>query len=229
MNPAEPENVTPYPSHNVALALLLVLLASVAVTLSLLLSVDDPVRLKALIEDDGPVQGVGLTCIALCLAMALFYTVFDRERRSSYLLLSYLLLFYTLREADYHYRVSEYAKATQFKRFFLHEQIPLTTKLFLATIIVLFLIALYQYLTREKSAFLLAVRQRLPWALFTVGWGVSFFFSQLVDQVPLFHNVSGQVAEELLESTAQAFALTSMILFRLQARANRQAALGGLP
>ena len=207
---------TPYPSLRTTGMLFAVLLVSILISLGLLLSVEDPVRLKALIEDDGPVQGAGLLCVSLCLLLSLYYTLADPGRRHSYLLLSYLLLFYTLREADYHYKLSDYAKATQFKRFFLHENIPLSSKVFLATIVVLFLVTLYQYLKREKQGFLNALEQRLPWTLFSVAWAGSFVLSQIVDQVPVFHNVTGQVAEEVLEASAQIFALVAMLLFRYQ-------------
>lgn len=217
----------PHPSHLTSWFLLGFILLGIAGSLALLLSVEDPVRLKALIEDQGPVQGLGLSCVALSLLISLFFALTDSERRASYIRLSYLLLFYTLREADFHYKLSEHAKATQFKRFFLHDQIPLSSKIFLATIVILFLFTLYQYLRNERQGFLLAVQQRLPWALFAVAWAGAFVMSQIVDQVPLFHNVSGQVAEEVLESSAQIFALVAMILFRIQAQGNRLTAAAG--
>ena len=174
--------------------------------------------LKALIEDDGPVQLVGQTCIALAFFSCLFYSLVDRERRSSYLPLSYLLLFYTLREADYHYKVSEYAKVTQIKRFYSHELIPFSTKVLMATLVILFLVVLYRYLKREKEGYLLALRKRLPWAIFAFFWGGTFVLSQIVDQLPVLHNATGQIFEEILESSAEVLALLALILFRLQCR-----------
>jgi hypothetical protein len=191
--------------------LLAVLMVAAMVTL---LSVEDQVSLKRLIEDDGPVQFFGQSAIALAFFMALFYTVADKARRRSYLYLSYLLMFYTLREADYHYKLSEHAKATQFKRFFGHDMIPLTSKLFLFAIVVLFLIVFVTYLREHRETFKTALLQRLPWALMTAAWGVVFFLSQAVDQIPWFHNVTGQVFEEIFESSAEAIALIAMVLFR---------------
>ena len=143
----------------------------------------------------------------------------DRQRRTDYIHLSYLLMFYALREADYHYEVSEHAKATQFKRFFSHELISLSSKLFLATIVILFLVVLYRYLKTQKPVFIEALINRLPWALCAFAWGVVFFLSQAVDQIPVFHNVTGQVFEEIFESSAEVLALLAMVLFRLQLRA----------
>jgi len=188
--------------------------------LVVLLSVDDPVRLKVIIEDDGPVQAVGQTAIAIAFAMALWFSVADRYRRRSYIYLSYLLMFYTLREADYHYKLSEYAKATQFKRFFSHEMIPLSSKLFLFTIVVLFLYVFYTYLKEHRETFITSVKSGMPWALMAGAWGLVFFLSQFVDQVPLFHNVTGQVFEEVFESSAEVLALLAMVLFRMQVRAS---------
>ncbi len=184
----------------------------------LLLGVEDPVRLKQLIEDDGPVQGAGLLAITLAFALSVWFTLTDGLRRSSYLHLSYLLLFYMLREADYHYKLSEYAKATQFKRFFAHELIPISKKLFLATIVILFLVVLYRYLRRELPGFFIALRRHLPWALCTACWAGVFFLSQAVDQIPLFHNEQGQVIEEVFEAGAEVLALVAMLLFRVQIR-----------
>ena len=140
----------------------------------------------------------------------------DPIRRRSYLLLSYLLLFYTLREGDYHYRVSEYAKATQIKRFYSHEMIPFSTKVLMASITLLFLCCLYRYIKENKDVFLGALQSRLPWALMTFFWGSVFFLSQLIDQLPFFHNVIGQVFEEVFEATAELLALIAVLLFRYQ-------------
>jgi hypothetical protein len=195
-----------------------VLAALMLLAMAALLSVDDHVRLKQLIEDDRPVQGFGQAAIALAFVMALFYTLVDKQRRRAYLYLSYLLMFYTLREADYHYELSDYAKATQFKRFFSHELIPLSSKLFLFTIVALFLVVFVTYLKKHRSTFFAALNARMPWALMAAAWGAVFFMSQAVDQIPWFHNVTGQVFEEIFESTAEVLALLAMVLFRLELR-----------
>ena len=208
----------PYPGPAVTAVIFGLLLAAMLASAAVLLAVDDPVRLKQLIEDSGPVQLVGQTAIFAAFALAGLFALFDRRRGTDYLCLCYLLMFYALREADYHYKVSEHAKATQFKRFFSHELIPLYTKLFLATIVILFLVVMYRYLKKQKPVFIAALKARLPWALMAFAWGGVFFLSQLVDQVPLFHNVTGQVFEEIFESSAEVLVLTAMILFRLQVR-----------
>lgn len=207
-----------YRGHRTTLVLAGTALAVMVVSIAWLLSVGDDVRLAQLIEDDGPVQLVGQTCIALTFLICVFYAIVDKKRRSSFIPLSYLLLIYTLREADYHYEVSPFAKATQFKRFYSHEMIPLSTKLFMAAIIILFLVVLFRYLKQERPGFLSAVQQRLPWALFASAWAGIFVMSQIVDQIPLFHNVTGQVFEEVFESSAEVLALISVILFRMQVR-----------
>jgi hypothetical protein len=210
------QDVEPRPSRKITLLLFALVFAAMGGSILWLGSVDDPVRLKALIEDSGPVQLTGQTAIAMAFALSLVFCLIDRQRRSSFLMLSYLLMFYTLREADYHYKVSEHAKATQFKRFFSHEMIPISTKLFLAAIVILFLVVLYKYLRKEKDTFLVALRNRLPWALFAFAWGVVFFMSQFIDQVPVFHTVHGQVFEEVFEASAEVLALLSIILFWVQ-------------
>lgn len=194
--------------------------ALMLISMVLLLSVDDPVKLKQLIEDEGPVQWFGQAAIALAFLMALYFTLFDRERRRSYLYLSYLLMFYTLREADYHYKLSEHAKATQFKRFFGHELIPVSSKLFLCAIVVLFLIVFVTYLKEHRHSFLEALGKRLPWALFSCAWALVFFMSQAVDQIPWFHNITGQVFEEVFESSAELLTLLAMVLFRVEVAAS---------
>ena len=206
----------PHPTLKSTIVLFTLLALAMLGSLAGLLSVEDPVYLKALIEDSGIVQMVGQSAIALAFTLSLFYALCDKKRRSAYLSLSYLLLFYTLREADYHYKLSEHAKASQFKRFFSHELIPLSSKLFLAAIVILFLVVLYRYLRQEKSHFILALRNKLPWALVTLAWFCVAFLSQVIDQVPLFHNVTGQVFEEVFESTAEVLTLTAMVIFRIQ-------------
>jgi hypothetical protein len=207
-----------YREHRTTLVLAGTALAVMVVSIAWLLSVGDDVRLAQLIEDDGPVQLVGQTCIALTFLICVFYAIVDKKRRSSFISLSYLLLIYTLREADYHYELSPFAKATQFKRFYSHEMIPLSTKLFMAAIVILFLVVLFRYLKQERPGFLSAVQQRLPWALFASAWAGVFVMSQIVDQIPLFHNLTGEVFEEVFESSAEVLALISVILFRMQVR-----------
>jgi hypothetical protein len=213
-------STAPYPSTRSALVLIGLVFVAMLVTGAMLLGVEDPVRLKALIEDAGPVQMVGQTCIFIAFGLACCFALLDRERRVAYTQLSYLLMFYALREADFHYKVSEHAKATQFKRFFSHELIPISTKLFLAAIVLLFLVVMYRYLRTQLPTFLTALRAKLPWALAVLAWGVVFFLSQAVDQIPAFHNVTGQVFEEIFESGAEVLALLAMLLFRLQVRAD---------
>jgi hypothetical protein len=162
----------------------------------------------------------GQIAIAITFVISLLFCVIDRQRRTDFLMLSYILMFYTTREADYHYPVSEYAKASQVKRFFSHELIPISTKLFLARIVILLLVVLVKYVRREKDTFRRALTQRLPWALFTLAWGLVFGLSQFFDQVPLFHTVHGQVFEEVLEASAVVLALLSIILFRIQVTAS---------
>ncbi len=213
----------PYPSHKVSVALLASLFVAATMALILLLCVDDRLILKQLIEDSGPVQMVGQTSIFLAFCISLYYAFADKIRRSSYLPLSYLLLFYTLREADYHYKVSDYAKVSQIKRFYLHDMIPLSTKLLMATILLLFLVVFYRYVMREKDGFLLAFKQKLPWAIFVFAWFCVAFLSQAIDQIPLFHNVAGQVFEEVFESTAEILVLIALVLFRIQLRGDARA------
>ncbi len=212
-------NQLPYPGLRATAALFLLVVLCMILAGAFLLQVEDMHYLKQLIEDDGPVQWVGQTAIFIAFGLACLFAITDGRRRVAYTQLSYLLMFYALREADYHYELSEHAKATQFKRFFSHELIPLSSKLFLAAIVILFLIVLYRYLSSQRAFFFAALRDRLPWALFAVAWAGVFFLSQLVDQVPIFHNVTGQVFEEIFESSAEVLALIAMILFRLQLRA----------
>lgn len=169
-------NTTPYPSFGTTITLVIGLLVAVVCSLAFLLSVNDPVYLKALIEDDGPVQLVGQIAITAAFVLCLLYTVVDKKRYSNYLSLSYLLLFYTLREADYHYELSDHAKASQFKRFFSHELIPLSSKLFLLAIVIVFFIAVYRLVKSGRAPFFVALRKRLPWAIFVVLWGGDGFF-----------------------------------------------------
>ncbi len=217
-----PADSKPYPKLKTAILFILVLTTTAVISMIMLLSVDDPVRLKALIEDDGPVQMVGQIAIALAFALCLVYSVVDRSRYSSYLQLSYLLMFYTLREADYHYKVSEHAKASQFKRFFSHELIPISSKLFLASIVILFLIVAFRCVRDGKAPFLVALRAKLPWAIFVFLWGLVAFLSQAIDQIPYFHTAVGQVYEEVFEASAEILMLCAVILFRMQLYADRR-------
>ncbi|AQA18785.1 hypothetical protein BST95_11595 [Halioglobus japonicus] len=219
-------NETPRPSRLAAILVLGAVLAAMAVTGWQLLSIPDSFEIKRLIEDAGPVQLAGQSAIFTAFGLACLFALLDRERRVAYVQLSYLLMFYALREADYHYELSDHAKATQFKRFFSHEMIPLSTKLFLAAIVILFLVVMYRYLKAQLPVFLRSLRVQLPWAIFAFAWAVVFFLSQAIDQIPVFHNVTGQVFEEIFESGAEFLVLIAMILFRLQVDLDKVAGAG---
>ncbi|KZX60244.1 hypothetical protein A3709_13205 [Halioglobus sp. HI00S01] len=219
-------NETPLPSRLAAILVLSAVLAAMAVTGWQLLSIPDSFEIKRLIEDAGPVQLAGQSAIFTAFGLACLFALLDRERRVAYVQLSYLLMFYALREADYHYELSDHAKATQFKRFFSHEMIPLSTKLFLAAIVILFLVVMYRYLKAQLPVFLRSLRVQLPWAIFAFAWAVVFFLSQAIDQIPVFHNVTGQVFEEIFESGAEFLVLIAMILFRLQVDLDKVAGAG---
>lgn len=215
MEPLSP-TISPYPRPAVTAAIFMLVGLAMLTSIALLLSVGDPKHMKFLIEDSGPVQMTGQLSIGAAFGLCLLSAVFDSKRRGAFIMLSYLLMFYFLREADYHYKVSEFAKATQFKRFYLHDMIPLSTKLFMASIIILFLVTLVKYLRQEKATFLHSLQMRLPWALCCGVWFVVFGLSQTIDQLPIFHNVIGQVFEEVFEASAEVIALLAVILFRLQ-------------
>lgn len=219
-------NETPRPSRLAAILALGEVLAAMAGTSWQLLSIPDSFEIKRLIEDAGPVQLAGQSAIFTAFGLACLFALLDRERRVAYVQLSYLLMFYALREADYHYELSDHAKATQFKRFFSHEMIPLSTKLFLAAIVILFLVVMYRYLKAQLPVFLRSLRGQLPWAIFAFAWAVVFFLSQAIDQIPVFHNVTGQVFEEIFESGAEFLVLIAMILFRLQVDLDKVAGAG---
>ncbi|MEP1472836.1 MAG: hypothetical protein ABJK20_11280 [Halieaceae bacterium] len=207
---------SPYPKPAATGAIFALIGLAMLSSIAVLLSVDDPVHMKFLIEDSGPVQMTGQFAIGTAFGLCLLTAIFDSKRRGAFIMLSYLLMFYFLREADYHYKVSEYAKATQFKRFYLHDMIPLSTKLFMASIVILFLVTLVKYLRQEKATFIQSLHTRLPWALCCAVWFFVFGLSQTIDQVPIFHTVTGQVFEEVFEASAEVIALTAVILFRLQ-------------
>jgi hypothetical protein len=213
----------PHPGYKLTAVIIALLFVAATSVIVWLLSIEDSAQLNTLIEDDGPVQLFGQVAIALAFALSLFYAIVDRARYGSYLLLSYILMFYTLREADYHYKLSEYAKATQFKRFFSHELIPISSKLFLASIVILFLVVAYRYVKAGRTPFLLALKARLPWAIFLGLWFIVFFLSQAIDQIPYFHTSVGQVYEEVFEASAEVLMLGAVILFRIQLRGNRRA------
>ncbi len=66
-----------YPGPLFTGVLLALLALAMLVAIALLLNVEDPIRLKQLIEDDGPVQGVGLVAITLAFSLSLWFTLSD--------------------------------------------------------------------------------------------------------------------------------------------------------
>ena len=110
----------------------------------------------------------------------------------------------------------------EIKRFYLHELIPVSTRLFMGSISVLLLVVLYRYLKQERTVFFAALRQAYPWAILMFCWAGLLVTSQIIDQLPILHNVTGHVFEEIFESSAEVIALMALIVFGLQIRANKR-------
>ena len=129
------------------------------------------------------------------------------QRYLKYLLfvLSYLLLIYLLREADFHRLFTpEHVRVTKLV-FYTDIKIGLIQKLISGTVLLAFILSVIALLLLYGKFVIQHIIQKKPWAITFILWSVSLFLSQVADRTDLNHLYWGQIVEELLELCAAGY------------------------
>ena len=127
------------------------------------------------------------------------------QRYLKYLLfaLSFILLIYVLREADFH-RLFTDGRVTEFE-FYTDNTVHLPQKLIGGTVMLTFILSVAAVLLLYGKFVIQHIIQKKPWAITLILWFVSLFLSQVADKTVLNHLYWGQIVEELLELCAAGY------------------------
>ena len=136
------------------------------------------------------------------------------QRYLKYLLfaLSFILLIYVLREADFH-RLFTDGRVTEFE-FYTDNTVVLTQKLIGGTVMLTFILTVIVLLLLYGKLVIKNIIQKKPWAIILILWFVSLFLSQVADKTDLNHIYWGQIVEELLELCAAGYMLIAVYFAR---------------
>lgn len=159
------------------------------------------------LTDDGIFSILTMSLQTLSLFLLIVTALRIDQRYLKYLLfvLSYLLLIYLLREADFH-RLFTDIRVTKFG-FYTDNNVGLIQKLIAGTVLLTFILSVLALLLLYGKFVIKHIYQKKPWAITLILWFFSLFLSQVADRTALNHMYWGQIVEELLEFCAAGYML----------------------
>lgn len=166
---------------------------------------------KGLAADDGIIQNIGMTLVSISCALSFFFMIKEKVDRRFWLLVSYILLIYMCREADYHRTASEFVKITKFIKFYIHPQEALWFKAYIFMIEAVLIYSVYWLVKNYAKFFIQSLKTFEAWAISVLFWFVVFVSSQVMDQL---HNYiyASRIIEESLEATAELITIYAVII-----------------
>jgi len=150
---------------------------------------------------------------ALILIVASLRTASTARSRLSLLVLSYVVLVYLLREADFH-RLFTVDHVTRLG-FYFDAEAPVSQRLIAGLVMGLFLACSIALVTGHGVRTVRALRSGKPWAVSLFLAGFLLILSQVVDQTMRKLYVGG-VIEEVMEATAAGLVLLTVLHYRNQ-------------
>jgi hypothetical protein len=150
-------------------------------------------------------QAASLTLIAIQIPRAP-----SARGRLALTVLSYIVLIYLLREADFHRHFTD--EHVSRGRFYLDDRISLAQRLIAGVIVLPVFACLLGMAVRYALPVLHALRARRPWAISLTLWGVVLVGSQVVDEAG--SGYTAMLIEEGLEATAAGLALLTVLHVR---------------
>ena len=163
------------------------------------------------ISDPGFISIITLTFLA-CSFLALLTLMSNRELKSSRLTimaLTYVILIYFLREADFH-RLFTLEHVTRGK-YYTMQSVPLWERIFAALVLLLLVLCIVYLLIKYSQIIWKNLRQSEPWAVSVFLWFFVLFISQLSDKSGLNDIHAGRVVEECSECWAAIFIFLAVI------------------
>ena len=164
-----------------------------------------PWAIESLRNDTGIFSILTMSLLTISLFLLVVTALRMDQRYLKYLLfvLSYLLLIYLLREADFH-RLFTDERVTKLV-FYTDNKIGLIQKLISGTALLTFILSVAALLLLYGKFIIKQIIKKKPWVITLILWFVSLFLSQVADKTDLNHLYWGQIVEELLELCAAGY------------------------
>jgi hypothetical protein len=156
---------------------------------------------------------IALQGATLILIVTSLRTVSTARSRLSVLVLSYVVLIYLLREADFH-RLFTVGHVTQLG-FYFDAKAPVSQRLIAGLVMSLFFTCSIALVTCHGARTVRALRSGRPWAVSLFLAGFLLIVSQVVDQTVREIYVGG-VIEEVMEAAAAGLVLLTVLHYRNQ-------------
>lgn len=166
-----------------------------------------------LIRDDGWLSYLNVAVIVAVMIMTVV-EIFRAELRSKkfvFLALSYVVLIYASREADFHRLFTE-EHVTKWA-FYVDPKFSLTKKIVAGIIVIPFLVIFLKLILDYAKPICDGFFRGDSWAVSIVIWGTLLIFSQIVDKSSIHDYYAGRVAEEFMELTAAGYAVLAMVYY----------------
>ncbi len=160
---------------------------------------------KESLTDTGIFSILTMSLLTISLYLLVVTALRMDQRYLKYLLfvLTYLLLIYLLREADFH-RLFTDERVTKLA-FYTDNKIGLIQKLISGTVLLTFILSVIALLLLYGKFVIKQIIKKKPWVITLILWFVSLFLSQVADKTDLNHLYWGQIVEELLELCAAGY------------------------
>ena len=173
--------------------------------------IPEPWRTQSL-EDDGffSYLTIALAFIALLITLKNATNMQQSQHRFALYLMSYMILIYLLREADFH-RLFTDEHVTRGK-FYTNPDISLQQKLFGGMPMLVFFLASFFMIGKYGRLLAQHALKRDAWAIAFFLWGGLLFASQVIDRSDFNRGEYAQVFEELLEVCAAGYAILAAYL-----------------
>lgn len=164
-----------------------------------------------LIRDDGWLSYLNVAVIVTVMIMTVveIFRVESRSKKFIFLALSYVVLIYASREADFHRLFTE-EHVTKWA-FYADPKFPLTEKIVAGIIVIPFLVIFLKLILDYAKPIFDGFFRGDPWAVSIGIWGALLVSSQIVDKSSVHDYYAGRVTEEFMELTAAGYAVLAMV------------------
>jgi hypothetical protein len=158
-------------------------------------------RMPGIAHDDGLIQ---LTTIAVLVGNLLFaaYRTWSTDgKRTNLGLITYILIFYALREADFH-KFGNYPEHIANRRFYASAEIPMLDRVLFGALLLTLFAAIVVLLVRISPSLVKALRRTEDWAVYAVVWFITLVLTQVSDHSFFNDYFWGATLEEVGELVA---------------------------
>lgn len=166
------------------------------------------------LKDTGIFSILTMSFQAFSFFLMLVTAVRINQRYLKYILfvISYILLIYLLREADFH-RLFTDGRVTEFE-FYTDNKVGLMPKIIGGTVMLSFIFSVTALLMLHGKFVIKQIIQKKLWAITLILWSIFLFLSQVADKTDLNHIYWGQIVEELFELCAAGYMVIVLYLAR---------------